>query len=348
MSLSTVRLVAVLLVAGCLCASLASVAPLRVAQATDAPKLVAASLLRDDGEPIPDRLHSRLVPAPTPSPSATPTASGMAVAAAPRSLPTIRPIPVPAIEAQEVVIFNLDSGRFLWQSNSRSAWAPASLTKIFTAMVAVDLMGLNTMVTVPASVSQLPADSTFMGLTPGERVTVRELLYGVFLNSGNDAAETLASAVTTRSTFVADMNAKAARLGLRTTHFENPTGLDAAGQYSSAYDLALASAYLESHYGALVSIAATPSMTLPATATHKAFSLVNLNKLLWTYPGTYGLKTGWTDAALGCLITTSSRGGHRLLAVLLGAPARTAYAQMPKVLDYGFELLGVLPRPPTQ
>jgi D-alanyl-D-alanine carboxypeptidase len=103
--------------------------------------------------------------------------------------------------------------------------------------------------------------------------------------------------------------------------------------------------YLESHYPGLVSIAATPALTIRATATHKAFNLVNIDKLLHTYPGTYGLKTGWTEVALGCLITTSSRGGHRLLAVLLGAPNGTAYAEMPKVLDYGFELLGVLPRP---
>src|SRR5207253_10820549 len=109
--------------------------------------------------------------------------------------------------------------------------APASLTKIFTAVVAVDLMGMNTLVTVPDAIRQLHADSTFMGLTPGERLTVRELLYGVFLNSGNDAAETLASAATSRATFIADMNAKAARLGLRTTHFLNPPGLDASGHY---------------------------------------------------------------------------------------------------------------------
>ena len=76
-----------------------------------------------------------------------------------------------------------------------------------------------------------------------------------------------------------------------------------------------------------------------------AEALVNLDKLLHTYPGAYGLKTGWTEAALGCLITTSNRGGHRVLGVLLGAPNGTAYAEMPKVLDYGFELLGVLPRP---
>lgn len=212
-------------------------------------------------------------------------------------------------------------------------------------MVAVDLMGMNATVTVPASIQQLPADSTFMGLTPGERLTVRDLLYGVFLSSGNYAAETLASAVTSRSSFIAAMNAKAARLGLRTSHFTNPTGLSEGGLYSSASDLALAAMYVESHYPGLVSIAATPALTIPATATHKVFNLVNIDKLLHTYPGTYGLKTGWTEVALGCLITTSSRGGHRLLAVMLGAPNGTAYTEMPKVLDYGFELLGVLPRP---
>ncbi|HET9849947.1 MAG TPA: serine hydrolase [Candidatus Dormibacteraeota bacterium] len=342
---SLVRLTALLLVSGCVCAGLASVAPARPAHAIDTPALVAASLSPYDAASAAEPFHVRAQSVATPSPTSAPTPAPAPVAVVPRSLATVRPVPVPAIDAQEIVIFNLDTGRFLWQSNARAGWAPASLTKIFTAMVAVDLMGLNATLTVPASISQLPADSTLMGLTPGERVTVRELMYGVFLNSGNDAAETLASAVTTRAAFVADMNAKAARLGLRTTHFENPTGLDAAGHYSSAYDLAIAGAYLESHYGALVSIAATPSITLPATATHKAFSLVSLDKLLWTYPGTYGLKTGWTDAALGCLITTSNRGGHRLLAVLLGAPAGTAYAQMPKVLDYGFELIGVLPRP---
>jgi D-alanyl-D-alanine carboxypeptidase len=212
-------------------------------------------------------------------------------------------------------------------------------------MVAVDLMGYNTTVTVPSSITSLPADSTFMGLTPGERLTVRDLLYGVFLMSGNDAAETLASAVTSRATFIADMNAKAYRLGLRTTHFTNPTGLDQAGHYSSAYDLAIASMYLESHYGSIVSIAATPSINIAATASHKAYKLVSIDKLLFTYPGVYGLKTGWTDAALGCLITTAYRGGHHILAVMLGAPAGTAYTQMPGILDYGFELLGVLPRP---
>jgi serine-type D-Ala-D-Ala carboxypeptidase (penicillin-binding protein 5/6) len=337
----------VLLAAGGLSTIVSSAAPFQPVRAMQTPAAPVVALTIDSGVKTLDldavRLHALATPAPTPAPTAAPTPRPAPSVARPAA--SARPIPPPAVDAQEIALVNLDTGRFLWQSNTRQAWAPASLTKIFTAMVAVDLMGLNTTVTVPASISQLPADSTFMGLTPGERLTVRELLYGVFLNSGNDAAETLASAVTTRATFIADMNAKAARLGLRTTHFENPTGLDASGHYSSAYDLAIATMYLESHYGSFVGIASTPSITIAQTATHKTYQLTNLNKLLWTYPGTYGLKTGWTESALGCLITTSSRGGHRLLAVMLGAPNGTAYAQMPKVLDYGFELLGVLPRP---
>ena len=334
----TLRLTAVFLATSALGSTLGSASPSRLAAAGAIQVPIAVAVPSDQPDPRPERIH---LTTPSPLPSPTPTAPPVSAIA--RAAP--RPIPVPAIDAQEVALVNLDTGRFLWQSNSHAAWAPASLTKIFTAMVAVDLMGMNATVTVPASIQQLPGDSTFMGLTPGERLTVRELLYGVFLSSGNDAAETLAAGVTSRSRFLADMNAKAARLGLRTSHFTNPTGLSEPGLYSSAYDLARAATYLESHYPGLVSIAATTSVTIPATATHKAFTLENINKLLHTYPGTYGLKTGWTEVALGCLITTSSRGGHRLLAVLLGAPNGTAYAQMPKVLDYGFEVLGVLPRP---
>lgn len=336
------RFMASVLAAGALGSTLGSASPHQPDAATAMPISLTVAVPYDSPEPRPVRIHLA-TPSPSPPPSPTPAAT-RTVAPAP---PNLRPIPLPAIEAQEVALINLDTGRFLWQSNAHAAWAPASLTKIFTAMVAVDLIGMNATVTVPASIRQLPADSTFMGLTPGERLTVRELLDGIFLASGNDAAETLASAVTSRSAFVADMNVKAARLGLRTTHFTNPTGLSEAGLYSSAYDLALAAAYLESHYPALAGIAATTKLTIPATATHKTYTLVNLNKLLRTYPGTYGLKTGWTEVALGCLITASSRGGHRLLAVLLGAPNGTAYDEMPKVLDYGFEALGVLPRPAT-
>jgi D-alanyl-D-alanine carboxypeptidase (penicillin-binding protein 5/6) len=230
-------------------------------------------------------------------------------------------------------------------SNANHPWAPASLAKIFTAMVATDLMRLDTQVTVPASIQLLPWDSTVMGLTAGERLSVRELLDGVFMRSGNDAAETLASAVTSRAAFVADMNAKAIRLGLHNTHFVNPTGLDGAGYTTTAYDLSVAATYLEYHYPVLTSIAAMPAITIPKTATHKTFTMTNIDKLMQLYPGVYGLKTGWTELAGGCLITTASRGGHRLLAVVFGSPA--VYHEMSLVLDYGFQVLGVTPPPHT-
>ena len=271
MSSSFSRLLILFLAIGALASTVGSAAPPQPAAAGT--RLVSSATVVDAPDRRPDRSQFRASPTSTPTPVATSTPRP----APQRPTATLHPIPVPAIDAQEVALVNLDTGRFLWQRNARTAWAPASLTKIFTAMVASDLMGMNTMVTVPASISQLPPDSTVMGLTAGERLSVRELLYGVFLDSGNDAAETLASGVTSRSTFIADMNLRATRLGLRTTHFVNPTGLDAAGHYSSADDLAVAALYLESHYPGLVAIAATPAIAIPATATHKAFALVNID-----------------------------------------------------------------------
>src|ERR1700716_1455576 len=230
MARRVIRLTAVFLATGALSSALGSASPLPAASASPRPSQtrLAAAVPPDDADPRPERIR---LPIPLPAPVPTPTVPPTTIA---RPNATVRPIAVPAIDAHEVALINLDNGRFLWQSNAHAPWAPASLTKIFTAMVGVDLMGMNATVTVPASIRQLPADSTFMGLTSGERLTVRELLEGLFLSSGNDAAETLASAATSRSTFIARMNARVTALGLRTTHFTNPTGLSEGGLYSSA------------------------------------------------------------------------------------------------------------------
>jgi len=189
-------------------------------------------------------------------------------------------------------------------------------------------------VTVPLSIDQLPGDATRMGLRPGERLTVRELLYGVFLDSGNDAAITLAEAAMPRASFIASMNAKAAQLGLVDTHFVNPIGLDDPGQYTSAADLARISIELTSRFPVVAAIASTPSLTIPATATHHAYALYNLNQLIRAYPGATGLKTGWTGRAGGCLIATASRGGRHLLVVVMGSP--NIFVEAASLLDYGF------------
>src|SRR2546423_12856742 len=202
-----IRLTAVFLATGALSSSLSSATPPTSASASASHVSVIAAIPSDEPDPRPERLHL-VAPSPGPTPTVPPTVIA-------RPAPTMRPIPVPAIDVHEVALINLDTGRFLWQSNAHARWAPASLTKIFTAMVAVDLMGMTATVTVPASIQQLSADSTFMGLTPGERLTVRELLDGVFLASGNDAAATLATAATSPPALIACLNANATALSSR-------------------------------------------------------------------------------------------------------------------------------------
>ena len=242
--------------------------------------------------------------------------------------------PAPVIKARSAVLVDLDSGKTLYQVDPQGRHAPASLTKVVTALVALDHLRLDQTVMVPVSINQLPWDSTRMGLRPGERLTVRELLYGLFLNSGNDAAITLSDAAMPRATFVGLMNAKAATLGMADTHFANPIGLDDPAHYTSSADLARASAELIRRFPDVAAIAATPSLTLPATATHHAYALYNLNELVRKYPGATGLKTGWTGHAGGCLIATATRDGRHLMVVLLASPR--IFDEAAALLDYGF------------
>lgn len=244
-----------------------------------------------------------------------------------------RPAP-PSLKAGAAIVLDIDDGSVLYQLDSHGRHAPASLTKVVTALVALDLMPLDHLVTVPVSINRLPWDSTRMGLRAGERVTVRELLYGLFLNSGNDAAITLSEAVMPRAAFVSRMNTKAAALGLADTHFVNPIGLDDPSHYTSAADLARAATELTSRYPQVAAMAAVDRLTLPATGTHHAYSLYNLNELIRSYPGATGLKTGWTGHAGGCLIATATRGGRHLLVVVMGSGR--VFQDAVALLDYGF------------
>jgi D-alanyl-D-alanine carboxypeptidase len=238
------------------------------------------------------------------------------------------------IKARAAILLDVDSGKILFQIDPHGRHAPASLTKVVTALVALDHLRLDQTVTVPPSINQLPWDSTRMSLRAGERLTVRDLLYGLFLNSGNDAAITLAEAAMPRATFIALMNARAARLGMADTHFVNPIGLDDPGHYTSAADLARAATELMRSFPEVAAMAATPAVTLPATATHHAYALYNLNELVRKYPGATGLKTGWTGHAGGCLIATATRGGRHLMVVLLASPR--VFDEAAALLDYGF------------
>jgi D-alanyl-D-alanine carboxypeptidase (penicillin-binding protein 5/6) len=173
-----------------------------------------------------------------------------------------------------------------------------------------------------------------MGLAAGQTLTVRELLYGALLNSGNDAAFALADGIVPLDRFLSLMNRKAGYLHLRDTHFSTPNGLTDPANYTSAYDLAVLSAYVARNYPELVAIAASKDQVIPAGNTHPAFFPHNLNHFLDVYPGATGLKTGFTDDAGGCLIATASRGGRHLLLVLLGSDIM--FGDGVKLMDYGF------------
>ena len=256
------------------------------------------------------------------------------VASRPVVLYELAPTPAPVLKARSAIVMDLDTGTTLFQLDPHGRHAPASLTKVVTALVALDDLRLDQLITVPASINQLPWDSTRMGLRVGERLTVRELLFGLFLNSGNDAAITLSEAVTPRPAFMARMNAKAAALGMADTHFVNPIGLDDPAHYSSAADLARAAVELTRRFPTVAAMASIASLTLPATSTHHAYALYNLNDLVRKYPGATGLKTGWTGRAGGCLIATATREGQHLLVVVMGSPR--VFEEAAALLDYGF------------
>ena len=240
------------------------------------------------------------------------------------------------IRGQAIYLVDLDARQVLWQRDPETSRAPASLTKLITAMVAVDDAGsLDKTVVITKEATQVVP--SVMGLTAGEQLTVREILYGLFLDSGNDAAEALATGIVPRDRFIRQMNQKAKSIGLTASHFVTPSGLDAAGHGMSAHDLAHTAAYLDAYYPQLAAIAATRDFTIAATATHKAFYPHNLNRLLWTYPGATGLKTGLTDNAGGCMLATATRDGRHLIAVVMNDTGRsTADAQV--LLDYGFSV----------
>jgi D-alanyl-D-alanine carboxypeptidase (penicillin-binding protein 5/6) len=248
------------------------------------------------------------------------------------------------IHGQAAYLIDLDAREVLWARDPETSRAPASLTKLITAMVAVDDAGSldRTVIVAREATEIIPS---VMGLSPGEHLTVHELLDGLFLDSGNDAAEALARGIVPRDRFIRQMNQKAKSIGLSASHFVNPSGLDAPGHGMSAHDLAHAAAYLDQYYPALAAIAGTKDVYIPATADHKAFNPHNVNTFLSSYPGATGLKTGLTDNAGGCIVATATRGGRHLIAVVLNATRHSA-DDAAVLLNYGFSINPRLPLPP--
>lgn len=231
----------------------------------------------------------------------------------------------PQTGAEAFILMDAGSGRVLTGKNTEQELAIASTTKIMTALVALETGNLSDKVTVKQNHLK---EGSSMYLRAGEVLTLEELLYGLLLPSGNDAAECIADHCSGGvERFVARMNEKAAALGMTHTSFANPSGLDAQGHYSCALDMARLAAYAMRE-PTFARIAAT------RTAAVGERMLGNHNKLLASLEGCTGLKTGYTDNAGRTLVTCCERDGMRLIAVTLND--RSDWADHAALYEYGF------------
>jgi D-alanyl-D-alanine carboxypeptidase (penicillin-binding protein 5/6) len=225
-------------------------------------------------------------------------------------------------------------GRELWARNPESRRAMASTTKIMTAVVVLEHANLGAMVTVDRTASKVGESA--MGLIPGEKLTVGELLKGVLVQSGNDAATLIAEAVGgSVDTFVAMMNSKAAGLDLVNTAYVNVHGLDAKGHYTSAEDLTVLARYAmrDPTFREFVG-----TKQVKVRSDHYTHLLTSHNTLLATYKGAEGVKTGWTNDAGYCVVFAAKRGEIELIGTVMGAASEAGRAQQAtRLLDWGFE-----------
>jgi D-alanyl-D-alanine carboxypeptidase (penicillin-binding protein 5/6) len=234
-----------------------------------------------------------------------------------------------------VALADLDTGQILWGTEAQERRPIASITKIMTALIVIQRTDPSDVVTVgpDAAASVSSAGASELGLVPGERISIQDLLYALLLQSANDAAVALAEHVAgSVEGFVDEMNAEARRLHLADTRFASPNGLDDTG-YSSARDLAvLTRAAFESPLFA--SIVRTKFHRIPSPSGTPRM-IQNRNVLLWLYPGALGVKTGFTTPAGFCVVAAATRDGLRLMAVILGEPGEP-FSDAAAVLDYGF------------
>lgn len=254
----------------------------------------------------------------------------------PFAVPTPAPYPTnifgnyPGSEfsAGGIVIQDIDSSVILYKRNEEQKLSPASTTKILTALVALDAYQLDDVLTVKTVVNS----GATMKLVPGERITAENVLYGALIESGNDAAYTLADNYPGGvDAFVIAMNQKAKTLHLTDSSFTNPVGYDDPNHKMTPMDLArLATVALSNR--TIAKMVAIPQITI-SDVTHTYFHpLQNVNQLLGKVPGVGGIKTGWTEEAGENLVTLVERGGHRVIVVVLHSKDR--FGETARLIDW--------------
>ena len=287
------------------------------------------------GVSLPEVTPAAVTPAPSPASTTTPVSEPSPTttqAPNPTVSATVEPqqtaVPTPSLLCTSFLLSDLQSGEVLLSANADERVFPASTTKIMTALVLLEQKtDLSETVTVGNELDTLTRDSSVMGLVKGETISLQDLLYGMMLVSGNDAAATIAVAVAgSQEAFAQLMNDKAERLGMKDTHFVNPHGLHDESHYTTATDmnrLAVAAMQNETFAQCVKTATYTTAATDKAPQGH---ALYTTNKLISTrainkpynYAYATGIKTGFTDAAKGCLVASAEKDGRQLIAVIFG------------------------------
>ncbi len=223
-----------------------------------------------------------------------------------------------AISAQNALVMDAETGRVLFEHNGHIKKGIASTTKIMTALVVLENCNLSDTVTVSYNAAVTAGSSMY--LKPNEKISVENLLYGLMLNSGNDAATALAEHTSGNIEKFSDlMNAKAKEIGMMNSSFANPHGLDNENHYSTAYDMALLTKYAMKNEK-FKAIVATKQKITETSESEKYRYLTNHNKLLSKYQWCKGVKTGFTKKSGRCLVSYAEREGVKLIAITLNAP----------------------------
>ena len=235
--------------------------------------------------------------------------------------------------AKAAALIEMDTGMVLLSNNMHAPLPMASTTKVMTALLALEYGKLDEVVTVSRNAYGVPGTSIYLSL--GEKITLRDLLYGLMLASGNDAAVAIAEHVSGDvATFCRRMTERAAELGCKNTVFLSPNGLPTDGHFTTAYDLALIAREAMSH-PLFREIVSTKRASIPWEGRSYDRVLNNKNRLLSDYPGATGIKTGYTRAAGRCLVFGAERDGLEVIGVVLGCG--DWFDEAARLMDMGFE-----------
>lgn len=246
-------------------------------------------------------------------------------------------VPAPEIAARAGMLMDAETGQVLFSMNPDERLAPASITKVMTMLIVLEHVdkgevSLDDTIVVSREASMMGGSQVY--LKEKEQASVEDLMAATAIRSANDASYALAEVISgTADAFVELMNARAAELGMSNTHFTNPEGLDDPDHYTTARDIATMSRELLMHPKVL-----EWTSTWIGKMRGGTYDLFNTNRLIKSYEGADGLKTGQTDTAGWCLVGTAARGGTRLLSVVLGAASdEDRVRETSKLLDYGFQ-----------